>query len=73
MDEMVDSVQENRRPQREGQTNTATLDRSNRTPITAGKIGDIKGFNHMRDAATMGPDSTGGRKIVGITGRGSTR
>jgi hypothetical protein len=57
---------------KEGTENTTTLDRSavgSRKPIVAGKLGNIKGVDHMRDDSQGQPDSTGGRCVMGRTGR----
>jgi hypothetical protein len=64
----MSAISENLRPPLEGQENTVSQDRSavgTRTPIVAGKLGDIKGVNHMRDDSQSQPDSTGGRNIMG--------
>ncbi len=57
---------------KEGTENTTTTDRSavgSRKPIVAGKLGNIKGLDHMRDDSQGQPDSTGGRCVMGRTGR----
>jgi hypothetical protein len=66
------AISENRRDPLEGQENTVSQDRSavgTRKPIVAGKLGDIKGVDHMRDDSQTQPDSTGGRNVMGRTGR----
>ena len=72
-DSTIAAVPENRRDSQEGDDqNNTSLERSavgSRKPIVAGKLGDTKGVNHMRDDTQAQPDSTGGRCVMGRTGR----
>lgn len=64
------AISDNRRMPLEGEENTASQDRSTvgtRKPIVAGKLGAIKGHNHMNDDSQSQPDSTGGKCITGAT------
>lgn len=67
------AISENRRDPIEGNDkDTTSQDRSSvgsRKPIVAGRLGDVKGLNHMRDDSQTQPDSTGGRCVMGRTGR----
>ena len=57
---------------KEGTENTTTRDRSavgSRKPIVAGKTGNVKGVDHMRDDSQGQPDSTNGKCVMGRTGR----
>jgi len=69
----MEAVSENRRGPQEGDDqNNTSLERSavgSRKPIVAGKLGNIKGVNHMRDDSQGQPDSTNGKCIMGRTGR----
>ena len=47
-------ILENWKPPQEGVENDISEKNSGRKPIEAGRIGDIKGQNHMRDSAPRG-------------------
>jgi len=59
MSNTSDKIRENMKQAVEGQENSVTQQLSERRPQTAGRIGDVRGQNHLREAAPVGvaPDA----------------